>query len=295
MNCKNRIHRTLLCPILIAAVGLWLPAQAQDTSFPLPPLPPTLGQPAERLAYLLQHYWEQYNFDDTSSTNRRCGEQGFVDFINIMPVADSLLCADAAARYVELALATPEGREQFNSNTIHYLGNRLSPLRNDITYAHLLRQAARYYSRTEHKKTHYANLKRTLAMLDNIDKNQVGDTAADFKFKDSKGKRQRLGNIHSKQVLLMFFDPECYDCLLAKQDMETNPLFANPDLSIVRVQPSQAKRLYYITGTPSFYMLDANRRVLLKDATYEQTVDFLEKTADFHAKDVDKSAGDVGR
>ena len=279
MNYKCYIRRKPLWLMIIACIWPCMRVQAQDTGFPLPQLPSSLSQPAERLDYLLRHYWEQYHFDDTSAGNWQSGEQGFVDFINIMPMADSLLCADAAALYVRQALATAGGREQFNAHTEHYLGNRLSPLRNDITYAHLLRQAVGYYSLPENKKTNGADLQRAQFLLANIEKNQVGTKAADFKFKDSDGKRHRLSDIHTKRVLLMLFDPECYDCMLAKQAMETNPVFSDPDMQIVSVQPSQVKRLYYITATPSFYLLDADHRVILKDATYEQTVEFLTKEA----------------
>lgn len=271
---KNLLSSSI---IQIITLGLCcLPMRAQQPAFPLPDIPESLTTTEECLEYLLLNYWNQYDFDDASPANQLAGEQGFVNFIDIMPTADSLLCARSMALYVEKALATAERITRFDQLADHYLANRLSPIRNDIIYAHLLRQAIGFYSTAEHRKTHSAALQRTRFLLENIDKNQVGTVASDFKFTDSDGRRRRLSNIQSPFVLIMLYDPECYDCILAKQDMETQPVFQNPDIKIIRVLPSQVKGKYHVTATPSFYLLNSKHVVLLKDATYESILQFFE-------------------
>lgn len=254
---------------------LCLPIHAQQPAFPLPDIPESITTTEECLEYLLMHYWEQYDFDDTSPANQLAGEQGFVNFIDIMPTADSLLCARSMGLYVEQALATSERITRFDQLADHYLANRLSPVRNDIVYAHLLRQSVGFYSKPEHKKKHAAQLQRTRFMLENVEKNQVGTVAADFKFTDNDGHSRRLSKIQSPFILIMLYDPDCYECILTEQHMETQPVLKNPDIKIVRVLPSQVKRSYYVTATPSFYVLDSNRMVLLKDVTYEQAIQYL--------------------
>jgi len=260
---KNLLSSSI---IQIITLGLCcLPMRAQQPAFPLPDIPESLTTTEECLEYLLLNYWNQYDFDDASPANQLAGEQGFVNFIDIMPTTDSLLCARSMARYVEKALATTERITRFDQLADHYLANRLSPIRNDIIYAHLLRQAIGFYSTAEHRKTHSAALQRTRFLLENIDKNQVGTVASDFKFKvDGKGK-QHLRDIKSPITIIMFFDPQCDDCHRAMRQMEDSPLFDNPDINILRIQPSQVKRQYYVTVTPSFYLLDQDKHVLLKD------------------------------
>lgn len=256
--------RHIIIP-LIAWALLCQPTRAQQPTFPLPTIPETLTTTEQCLQYLLMHYWELYDFDDTTATNQLVWEQGFVNFIDIMPVADSMLCEQSMALYVEKALLTDQRIQRFDYLADHYLADRHSPMRNDIIYAHLLRQAVAFYAKPQHKKTHAARLQRARFMLENIDKNQVGTVASDFKFKvDGKGK-QHLRDIKSPITIIMFFDPQCDDCHRAMRQMEDSPLFANPDINILRIQPSQVKRQYYVTVTPSFYLLDQDKHVLLKD------------------------------
>ena len=55
---------------------------AAAQTFPYPQIPATLTDPAERLAYMLNHYWDGYDFSDTLlMQNRDVTEQGFVNFV----------------------------------------------------------------------------------------------------------------------------------------------------------------------------------------------------------------------
>lgn len=72
----------------IFCIGLMSFAQAQRTTeeFRLPEVPVLLTDPAERAAYLAVHYWDYFNFADTTLISRpEITEQAFVDFISILP------------------------------------------------------------------------------------------------------------------------------------------------------------------------------------------------------------------
>ena len=71
----------------IFCIGLMSFAQAQRTTeeFRLPEVPVLLTDPAERAAYLAVHYWDYFNFADTTLISRpEITEQAFVDFISIL-------------------------------------------------------------------------------------------------------------------------------------------------------------------------------------------------------------------
>ena len=54
-------------------------------SFPFPAIPEVLTSSEDRKAYLLTHYWEQFDFADTTLVNNRdVTEQGFVNFIALL-------------------------------------------------------------------------------------------------------------------------------------------------------------------------------------------------------------------
>ena len=71
----------------IISIFLFLPSLliAQDV-FPLPDVPGTLKAPEVRANYLALHYWDRLDFNDNSLIeNRDMMEQGFSNFISIMP------------------------------------------------------------------------------------------------------------------------------------------------------------------------------------------------------------------
>lgn len=45
--------------------------QSLQTQFPFPEIPTMLTQPEERKAYLMAHYWDNFNFADTALVNNR--------------------------------------------------------------------------------------------------------------------------------------------------------------------------------------------------------------------------------
>ena len=56
-----------------------------QTKFPFPKIPATLTEAEARKAFLLTHYWDQFDFTDTTLVNNRdVTEQGFVNFIALL-------------------------------------------------------------------------------------------------------------------------------------------------------------------------------------------------------------------
>ena len=47
------------------------PQTVSEAKFPFPEIPTMLTQPEERKAYLMAHYWENFNFADTALVNNR--------------------------------------------------------------------------------------------------------------------------------------------------------------------------------------------------------------------------------
>lgn len=264
----------------LLCVAVW----AQTSTFPLPSVPDTLQQ-EERLAYVLRHYWDNYQWNDCSADNQLVGEQGLVDFLNLMQYADSLVADRCAASFVQQAFATVELGKHYDGLLEHYLYNQHSPLRNDLTYAHLLRHLS-----ADDGLISAPDRQRYRSRLMNVEKNQVGTVAADFRFRDTDGRQRRLHDISAQLTLLIFTDPECATCQSVEEQMKHESLFHDSHLKMVRVLPFDDSKLktegasardignrYFVPVTPSFYLLDANKRVLLKNATFEQTLQTLQE------------------
>ena len=61
------------------------PQTVSEAKFPFPEIPTMLTQPEERKAYLMAHYWENFNFADTALVNNRnVSEQGAANYLAIL-------------------------------------------------------------------------------------------------------------------------------------------------------------------------------------------------------------------
>ena len=283
--------------VLIIAVTCVISLMAQ-TNFPMPQIPETMTQPEERLTYLVNHYWDNYQFNDTTQVNQDLGEQGFADFINILGYGNDELMDKATKLFYDLAFSTSWGKKHYSQMINHYLDNPNSPLRNDVVYVHFLRNIRPYYANDAAARQRYT-FKLTQAK-----KNLPGEPATDFTYTDRNGQQGKLSNIQAKFTLLFFHDPDCENCKrimpyaiaedqLKRQDVAVLAIYADKDYEAWRkdlhTYPANwidayspdgeitQKLLYYIPATPSFYLLDANKKVILKDAPLDTVLAFLQQ------------------
>ena len=91
------------------------------------------------MAYMLEHFWQDYSFADSTAMNREVGEQGMVDFLNLMQHADSVATTRGAVVFAHSLVSHPSATSFFEGLMEHYLGDPESPLHSDVVYAQLLR------------------------------------------------------------------------------------------------------------------------------------------------------------
>ncbi len=233
-----------------------LSVRAQEAAFPYPEIPDELEGPEARMAYLLEHFWQDYAFADSTAMNREVGEQGMVDFLNFMQDADSVIAAQGARVLADSLEAHPSALTFFEGLMERYLGDYDSPLYSDEVYAHLLRALPETPQRTW--------------LLVQLAKNRVGSRAADILVTTADGKQVRLERIKSEQTLLIFYDPDCRRCQRLDAQLEQEPsIVQNPRLKVVRKDMNDLKGEYYVPHTPALYLLDKEKRVVLKNTNLE--------------------------
>lgn len=255
---KHRWTIALLM-MLVFSFGGW----AQDVSFPYPEIPTSLTGDKERLAYVLEHFWNSYDFSDASQTNQKVGEQGFVDYINLMAYADSMTCVQSAKLFADKLASSGQAFLRFEELAHNYLENSLSPLRNDTVFMHLLRA--------------FPSSPQRLFLIQQLSLNQPGTRAADVSFVDASGNSQHLYDIQCPYTLLVFFDPECEHCQeQMPQIRNASELHKNTSrLKVVYIDtnlnPDVLKR-YHLPVLPSLYLLDEQKRIVVKDGTLQQII-----------------------
>ena len=114
------------------------PQAVAEAKFPFPEIPTMLTQPEERKAYLMAHYWDNFNFADTALVNNRnVAEQGAADYLAIL--ADGTLTEEQVKGsldgFCKGMEAQEHARKVFLQMMEDYLYNPNSPFHNEGLYA----------------------------------------------------------------------------------------------------------------------------------------------------------------
>lgn len=293
-----------LLTVLIALAGICTAraqAPAEPVAFRLPDIPAMLTAPEERAAYLSVHYWDHFDFKNPTLIGRaEITEQAFVDFISILPYAANAQAAvDTLYRR---AAADRRMLDHFITLGDKYLYEPNSPMHNEELHILVLRAllASPALNRTEKIRPRH--------LLELALKNRPGEPAADFTFLRRDGSRGRMSEISAPYLLLYFNDPGCDDCRRLKRMLAASPVLnrrledGRLQLLSVDVTGGNGTReqdsvppgwidgcdeeelltreaVYDLKAMPTLYLLDGQKRVVLKDTTPERIEQYLVREA----------------
>ena len=242
---------------------------------------------------LLPQYsvWAGFAFEDEQAVESREAEERFARFL--LGMAHQTPTQQAEQIGALLAKAEQHNATaRFLTLAEKYLYDPNSPYRNDERYLLFLQYAAKhqfadYTTNTRYKK-HYTM----------VQKNRVGHKATDFPYTTQAGEKGHLYGVQSQYILLFFHDPNCEECQLVKQQLASQHAhFAQKGVQVVAVyiddeveawQKAQypsawlsvyapeidKQDLYNIKALPTLYLLDTQKRVLLKDVRLEEVSKF---------------------
>lgn len=270
-----------------------------QSSFPFPEIPATLTEPEARKSWLLIHYWEQFDFADTTLVNNRdVTEQGFVNFIALLTdgTTPEELTRESLENWCAGFVGKEHARQVLTQTADSYLFNPNSPFYNEALYGMYLEALLGKLPQTDAMRSTYR------FKLELIRRNNVGEKATDFVYYLSDGTRHTLAAtpVKSNRLLLMFYDPECESCHEVLLQMAADTALAEAvragKLSVLAVytesndeawrkalpdmpggwtvgndrEAVKTGALYDLKAMPSLYLLDGQKTVLLKDAAYEK-------------------------
>lgn len=268
-------------------------------SFPFPVIPEVLTSPEDRKTYLLTHYWEQFDFADTTLVNNRdVTEQSFVNFIALLAdgTTPEELTRESLENWCAGFVGKEHARQVLTQTADSYLFNPNSPFYNEALYGMYLEALLGKLPQTDAMRSTYR------FKLELIRRNNVGEKATDFVYYLSDGSRHTLAAtpVKSNRLLLMFYDPECESCHEVLLQMAADTALAEAvragKLSVLAVytegndeawrkalpdipkgwtvgtdhEAVKTRALYDLKAMPSLYLLDGQKTVLLKDAAYEK-------------------------
>ena len=282
------------------------PAVVQEKkkrSFQLPEVPVMLDTPEARAAFVCEHYWDHFDFADTAYIHLPdITEQAIVNFMDLMPRVPQELADKAMRILYEKAAPHSPMLWHFWETMSRYWQNANSPMRNEEMLIRLCRSVEEV-PQVEEVLKQRASFARRMA-----EKNRPGMKAADFVYTLASGKQARMYGLKAEYTLLFFYNPDCHTCADVKQAMQRSLLLkdmvSSGQMKVLTVYPDEDVALwrshleemseewingydkgqvltmeerYDLSSIPSFYLLDKDKKVLLKDADWRQVMQFFEK------------------
>lgn len=265
-----------------------------------PEIPLMMTDSQQRALYYVNHYWDGYLLADTAFIHSDDTEQLYADFIGALQYVTPEESRSALKNMMSFMQADSVAYAHFCMLGEKYLYYPNSPMRNEEYYIPILEQMLASTRLTELDKIRPAD------RLKQARKNRPGMKAADFSYVTPKGKNGRLSGINADYTLLFFYEPDCSNCRKHEQILSEMPAFLEMQekgiLRVLAVYPDEeenewlvnsshmprgwivgwnkqgdirGKTLYEIRATPTMYLLDKQKKVLLKDASMEQLIRYL--------------------
>ncbi|NDV64863.1 DUF5106 domain-containing protein [Bacteroides sp. 224] len=256
-------------------------------------IPTMYTEPEQRANFLAKHYWENFNFADTNYINLpEVTEQAWADFLNILPITSPDTAGEAIETVFKKAAVDKKMYRHFIDLADKYLYDPNSPFRNEEYYISVLESMINGDVLEDIEKI------RPKDRLNMAFKNRLGTKATNFTYTLESGKQGTLYSIKTEYTLVFFNNPGCSACLEAIDQMKFSlPILQgvmDKKITILAMYADEdkeewskhkkdipkewingydksfiieSKRLYNLRAMPSLYLLDKEKKVLLKDTT----------------------------
>lgn len=290
-------------------------ASPQTRAFPMLQIPTMYTTAEDRMAYAAEHYWDPFlstsstwlcdslTVDGVPATDV---EDHFATFVAILEQADIDVARKGAAalfRKVEakqMSDSLSNVYEHFTELVARYLYDPNSPYRNEDIYLPFVKGLAESPLTPPSMVPAYEYVVRMCSL------NTIGSQAPDFTFTDINGRSHTLYGVKGEYTLLFFSNPGCEACKEIIETLKGEPALADlvsqGRLAVVNVyidediEAWKAYQDYYpknwyngydanytirqdikfnVRAIPSLYVLDSEKRVIMKDAPEEKVFAFL--------------------
>lgn len=277
--------------------------QQKQRGFQLPEVPVMLDTPEARATFVCEHYWDHFDFADTAYIHLPdITEQAIVNFMDLMPRVPKELSEKALTILYGKAAPHSPMLWHFWKTMSRYWKDANSPMRNEEMFIRLCR-SVEAVPQVEEALKQRALFARSLA-----ERNRVGQPAEDFVYTLESGKQAQMYGLKAEYTLLFFYNPDCHTCVEVKHAMRDAAWLeqgvVQGKIKVLTVYPDEDVALwrsrlgdlsdrwvnaydqnqvltrnvsYDLSAIPSFYLLDKDKKVVLKDADWNQIMHFFEK------------------
>ena len=286
-----------------------------DNRFPMPEVPAMISDQHQAMDYVVTHYWDKFLSEDRPGVQDTSLVRGFtVDaFAEHMcqfalflrataPEQGLAACRSFLNRVEQMQIENPGSTIWAKVTDVYsrVMEDPNSPYRNEEYCIPLIEKRAKSTLSTEAEKARAEHYLPLFCL------NRLGEKAADFAFTLRNGRVMHLYDIESDYTIIFFSNPGCNNCREVMEMLQNFPgideLIAQKRLAVANVYPDEDlgewvkyspiyptnwyngydhllavnnTPLYNIRAIPSIYMLDKDKRVLIKDSPSDFLMEFL--------------------
>ena len=248
--------------------------------------------PQEQANYLRNHYWDKFDFADTLWTTKADTMemlQAYATYVSRLVGATN---QEPIRKLMAKASVSKKMFDYFVMLSEKVLHDPNSPLRSDELYIAVLEAqlASPYYDKYEKMAPEYD--------LRVVSQNRIGQPANDFYYTTKSGRRSNLYSLKNDYVIVYINNPGCAMCREITEALKQSSLISElrhkGKLKILAIYPDEnldewhkhladmpsewingydkgchieRENLYNISAIPALYLLDKQKRVLIKDST----------------------------
>lgn len=261
-------------------------------NFNYPVLPDTISDRQERVDYMVEHFWNAQNIADTTYFQTPTLLLDYLYLLKQVTDVDKDIHA-----FVSLSCL----QERTFGLILYWLDNILydssSPFYNEDLYMRFMNEVL--VSRADPVMKLLPQQR-----VEIMSKNKVGELATDFSFEDKKGNVYSLYEVGASHTLLIFNNPSCSLCHATEETITRNSeiqsLIASGKMRIIAITSDADYEewleykypfnwivgydkesviynqvLYDIQRLPCLYLLDKDKRVLVKEADFGRVLNYL--------------------
>lgn len=273
---------------------------AISQSFKMVEIPSVITDNDLRVKFLLSHYWDNLDLKDTiANANPANIQEPFRAYLNVLASSDF---KSATESIVNLA-------RKVKGSHIKIVTCFMEIFEKSLYDPNSLYKSEEIYLAVVNEMQDGTNfpfeLKEKLSFQSkNLNKNRINTKAANINFITPEGKLSSLYNVKSAYILLFFYQPDCHSCNLTADQMMRSPILLNSldKIKVVAVYTGNNEELwkdynknlskewvvgfdkkqevvnnsiYDIRSSPSIYLLDASKTILLKDVSFDDAAGYL--------------------
>ncbi|NLZ95423.1 MAG: DUF5106 domain-containing protein [Bacteroidales bacterium] len=284
--------------------------ESPDGYFPLPSAPAMITSSEDIILYLSEHYWDLFNFSDTSLiTQPDITEQGFVDYIQLLNQISQTDAEKSINIMLNKAKPYPSMYAHFAALYEKYFYDPNSPFRNEQLYTPVVKHLVESEVLSQELQEIFSFQQKMLL------KNKIGTTAINFEYTLAKGDKKMMHDLQSNYLILFFTNPDCLSCASTTKQLNNSEVFHElfelntPDnmvLTVLSIFPDSnvgdwrkalpslpqqdwinsyddgeviySNLLYDIKAIPTLYLLDRDKKVILKDVDLGEIEEYFIET-----------------